>query len=166
MHVYFPQVPGCIKSCQKAGITVRMVTGDNIETARAIAEKCSIIRKGDGFLVLEGKEFNKRVTDANGTIEQEKLDKVWPRLRVLARSSPTDKYTLVDGIIRSRIHKNREVVAVTGDGTNDGPALKRADVGFAMVCKLSSTSSDIAYTVDREIFGVKIFSSTTFSDEN
>lgn len=110
-----------------------MVTGDNIETARAIAEKCGIIRKGDGFLVLDGSEFNKRVTDSSGAVDQEKIDRVWPRLRVLARSSPTDKYTLVDGIIRSRIHKNREVVAVTGDGTNDGPALKRADVGFAMV---------------------------------
>lgn len=127
------QVPGCIRSCQKAGITVRMVTGDNIETARAIAEKCGIVRKGDGFLVLDGKEFNKKITDSNGAIDQEKVDKVWPRLRVLARSSPTDKYTLVDGIIRSRVSKNREVVAVTGDGTNDGPALKRADVGFAMV---------------------------------
>jgi len=59
---------------------------------------------------------------------------VWPWLRVLARSSPQDKYTLVEGIILSRLRKNREVVAVTGDGTNDGPALKRADVGFAMVC--------------------------------
>lgn len=66
-------------------------------------------------------------------VSQQALDKVWPKLRVLARSSPQDKYTLVKGIIESRITENREVVAVTGDGTNDGPALKKADVGFAMV---------------------------------
>ena len=53
---------------------------------------------------------------------------------MLARSSPEDKYTLVKGIIDSKISKAREIVAVTGDGTNDGPALKKADVGFAMVC--------------------------------
>ena len=69
-------------------------------------------------------------------IDQALLDKVWPRLRVLARSSPTDKYNLVKGIIDSRLNPSREVVAVTGDGTNDGPALKKADVGFAMVCLL------------------------------
>lgn len=61
---------------------------------------------------------------------------MWPKLRVLARSSPTDKYTLVKGIIDSNVSESREVVAVTGDGTNDGPALKKADVGFAMVSKL------------------------------
>jgi Ca2+ transporting ATPase len=61
------------------------------------------------------------------------LDKIWPDLRVLARSSPQDKYTLVKGIIDSKLTSSREVVAVTGDGTNDGPALKKADVGFAMV---------------------------------
>ena len=66
-------------------------------------------------------------------VSQAGLDKIWPKLRVLARSSPQDKYTLVKGIIESRITENREVVAVTGDGTNDGPALKKADVGFAMV---------------------------------
>ena len=66
-------------------------------------------------------------------VQQHLLDQVWPRLRVLARSSPQDKYILVKGIIDSRLNPNREVVAVTGDGTNDGPALKKADVGFAMV---------------------------------
>ena len=65
-------------------------------------------------------------------MKQELLDKIWPRLRVLARSSPQDKYNLVKGIIDSKLSANREVVAVTGDGTNDGPALKKADVGFAM----------------------------------
>ena len=66
-------------------------------------------------------------------MNQQKLDQIWPKLRVLARAQPSDKYTLVKGIIDSRITDQREVVAVTGDGTNDGPALKKADVGFAMV---------------------------------
>lgn len=64
---------------------------------------------------------------------QERVDQIWPRLRVLARAQPQDKYILVKGIIDSKLNQNREVVAVTGDGTNDGPALKKADVGFAMV---------------------------------
>lgn len=66
-------------------------------------------------------------------MDPELFDRIWPRLRVLARSSPKDKYVLVRGIIESNLNPNREVVAVTGDGTNDGPALKIADVGFAMV---------------------------------
>lgn len=116
-----------------SGITVRMVTGDNINTARSIAMQCGIVKPGEDFLIIEGPDFNERIRDANGKIQQELLDKIWPRLRVMARSSPTDKYVLVKGIIDSKTSKNREVVAVTGDGTNDGPALKKADVGFAMV---------------------------------
>ena len=57
------EVPAAIQQCQRAGITVRMVTGDNINTARAIATKCGIVKPGDNYLVLEGKEFNKRVRD-------------------------------------------------------------------------------------------------------
>uniref|UniRef100_A0A8C2G8S1 Calcium-transporting ATPase n=1 Tax=Cyprinus carpio TaxID=7962 RepID=A0A8C2G8S1_CYPCA len=127
-----PEVPEAISKCQKASITVRMVTPDNINTARAIAAKCGIIQPGDDFLCLEGKEFNRRIRNEKGEIEQERIDKIWPKLRVLARSSPTDKHTLVKGIIDSTVLEQRQVVAVTGDGTNDGPALKKADVGFAM----------------------------------
>jgi magnesium-transporting ATPase (P-type) len=74
-----------------------MVTGDNVNTARSIATKCGILKPTDDFLILEGKEFNRRIRDSNGDVQQHLLDKVWPKLRVLARSSPTDKYTLVKG---------------------------------------------------------------------
>ncbi|XP_057323721.1 plasma membrane calcium-transporting ATPase 2 isoform X10 [Microplitis mediator] len=146
-----PEVPEAIRKCQKAGITVRMVTGDNINTARSIALKCGIFKPNEDFLILEGKEFNRRIRDSNGEVQQHLLDKVWPKLRVLARSSPTDKYTLVKGIIDSTCSVSREVVAVTGDGTNDGPALKKADVGFAMGIAgtdVAKEASDIILTDD------------------
>uniref|UniRef100_A0A3Q1JET9 Calcium-transporting ATPase n=1 Tax=Anabas testudineus TaxID=64144 RepID=A0A3Q1JET9_ANATE len=146
-----PEVPEAIRKCQRAGITVRMVTGDNINTARAIAAKCGIIHPGDDFICLEGKDFNRRIRNEKGEIEQERIDKIWPKLRVLARSSPTDKHTLVKGIIDSSITEQRQVVAVTGDGTNDGPALKKADVGFAMGIAgtdVAKEASDIILTDD------------------
>ncbi|XP_041717845.2 plasma membrane calcium-transporting ATPase 1-like isoform X3 [Coregonus clupeaformis] len=146
-----PEVPDAIKKCQRAGITVRMVTGDNINTARAIAIKCGILQPGDEFLCMEGKEFNRRIRNEKGEIEQERIDKIWPKLRVLARSSPTDKHTLVKGIIDSTVLEQRQVVAVTGDGTNDGPALKKADVGFAMGIAgtdVAKEASDIILTDD------------------
>ncbi|KAJ8387029.1 hypothetical protein AAFF_G00162060 [Aldrovandia affinis] len=146
-----PEVPDAIKMCQRAGITVRMVTGDNINTARAIATKCGILLPGDDFLCMEGKEFNRRIRNEKGEIEQERIDKIWPKLRVLARSSPTDKHTLVKGIIDSTVLEKRQVVAVTGDGTNDGPALKKADVGFAMGIAgtdVAKEASDIILTDD------------------
>lgn len=146
-----PEVPEAIRKCQRAGITVRMVTGDNINTARAIAIKCGIIHPGEDFLCIEGKEFNQRIRNEKGEIEQERIDKIWPKLRVLARSSPTDKHTLVKGIIDSTHTEQRQVVAVTGDGTNDGPALKKADVGFAMGIAgtdVAKEASDIILTDD------------------
>ncbi|XP_060925780.1 plasma membrane calcium-transporting ATPase 2 isoform X2 [Limanda limanda] len=146
-----PEVPDAIQKCQRAGITVRMVTGDNINTARAIAIKCGIIHPGEDFLCIDGKEFNRRIRNEKGEVEQERMDKLWPKLRVLARSSPTDKHTLVKGIIDSTMTAQRQVVAVTGDGTNDGPALKKADVGFAMGLAgtdVAKEASDIILTDD------------------
>lgn len=128
------QVSGCIKSLQEAGITVRMATGDNIQTARAIAEKCGIINgKWDDHhlhLALDRKEFNEKVMDVNGAIVQQKLDGIWPQLRVLAGCSPTDKYNLVSRCGHSRC---KEVVAFVGRGTSDAVTMKVADVGIAMV---------------------------------
>lgn len=62
------QVPKAILQCQQAGITVRMVTGDNVNTARSIAMKCGILKPNDDFLVIEGKEFNKKIRDENGKV--------------------------------------------------------------------------------------------------
>lgn len=112
-------VIAAVAQCQQSGVVVRMVTGDNVTTARAIATECGILRKGGDGLVMEGPKF-RQMTD-------EERDKILPKLRVLARSSPEDKRILV-----GRLKHLGETVAVTGDGTNDGPALKMADVGFSM----------------------------------
>ena len=110
-------VPRAVKQCQLAGIKVRMVTGDNVTTATAIATQCGIKTK-DG-VVMEGPKFRQ--------LSDHELDRVLPHLDVLARSSPEDKRMLV-----ARLKHLGETVAVTGDGTNDAPALKTADIGFSM----------------------------------
>ncbi|XP_053213285.1 plasma membrane calcium-transporting ATPase 2-like [Panonychus citri] len=146
------EVPSAIRNCKKAGIVVRMVTGDNPNTARSIATKCGIITPNENFLVLDGKKFNSLIRDSSGKVDQKLFDTVWPNLRVLARSSPSDKYILVKHMIESKLHNTtRQIVAVTGDGTNDGPALKKADVGFAMGISgtdVAKEASDIILTDD------------------
>ncbi|TDH65546.1 hypothetical protein CCR75_005690 [Bremia lactucae] len=138
-----PEVPGAIQQCYRAGITVRMVTGDNITTARSIASKCGITQPGDGSLIMDGQTFRSRVLDSNGNIIQSEFDRIWPLLRVLARSSPKDKYTLVSGLMQSNVAPHGpQVVAVTGDGTNDAPALKKANVGFAMGISGTAVAKD------------------------
>ncbi|KAI0477499.1 hypothetical protein GGR56DRAFT_673872 [Xylariaceae sp. FL0804] len=110
-------VPDAVRLCQSAGVVVRMVTGDNKLTAQAIAKECGILQP-DG-LVMEGPEFR--------NLSKYHQNEIIPRLQVLARSSPEDKRILV-----RRLKDLGEIVAVTGDGTNDAPALKLADVGFSM----------------------------------
>lgn len=112
-----PQVTDAVRRCQMAGIKVRMVTGDNQTTANAIAIECGI--KTRNGIVMEGPVFRQ--------LSDKQMDAEIPKLDVLARSSPEDKRILVE-----RLKKLGETVAVTGDGTNDGPALKTADVGFSM----------------------------------
>lgn len=128
-----------------------MITGDNVNTARSIALKCGIITPTDRFLVLDGKEFNRRIRrHANEDVDQDLFDRIVPNLRVLARSSPQDKYLLVKHLVESRCSSTRQIVAVTGDGTNDGPALKKADVGFSMGIQgtdVAKEASDISKTI-------------------
>lgn len=112
-----PGVSQAVRDCQIAGVFVRMVTGDNIMTAKAIATECGIFTAGG--IAMEGPIFRR--------LSSKQLTQVIPRLQVLARSSPEDKKLLV-----SHLRKLGETVAVTGDGTNDAPALKAADVGFSM----------------------------------
>ncbi|XP_030926253.1 calcium-transporting ATPase 4, plasma membrane-type-like [Quercus lobata] len=113
-----PGVKDAVLTCLAAGITVRMVTGDNIYTAKAIAGECGILT-ADG-VAIEGSEFR--------SMSSEQMKAIIPKIQVMARSSPSDKHTLVTHLRKMF----SEVVAVTGDGTNDAPALHEADIGLAM----------------------------------
>ncbi|XP_050283502.1 calcium-transporting ATPase 4, plasma membrane-type-like isoform X3 [Quercus robur] len=113
-----PGVREAVETCLAAGITVRMVTGDNINTAKAIAKECGILTE-DG-IAIEGPDFRNK--------SPQEMKEIIPKLQVMARSLPLDKHTLVTHLR----NVTKEVVAVTGDGTNDAPALHEADIGLAM----------------------------------
>jgi Ca2+ transporting ATPase len=116
---------------KRAGVDVKMVSGDSLSTCVAVAKRCGILQDADGVdAAMTSEDFMTRVSDVNGDIVQSRLDSVSSKLRVLARASPQVKFKLVDGILQSP--KRRDVCAVIGDGTNDAPALRRSDVGFAL----------------------------------
>lgn len=130
-----------VEQCQRAGVTVRMVTGDNVVTAKAIAKNCHILSDSEqenSTSAMEGPKFRQ-------LSKKERL-RIVPKLRVLARSSPEDKKLLV-----KTLREMGEVVAATGDGTNDAPALKLADVGFSMGIsgtEVAREASDIILMTD------------------
>ena len=154
-----PEIKDSVQKCYKAGITIRMVTGDNLDTAKAIAIDAKILTEEEAssedfpYAFMEGQKFRqlvgglKPIKDEDGklireeVINLEQFTQIAAQLKVLARSTPEDKYMLVTGL-----KQLGKVVAVTGDGTNDAPALKKADVGFAMGIagtEVAKDSSDI-----------------------
>lgn len=140
-----PDVPDAVRACSEAGVRPIVVTGDSLPTAIAVARKCGALDRDDEARLNDaattGDAFLASVRDpSTGAIDRDAFDERWPKLRVLARASPTHKFDLVTAIQRSRARGRREVVAVTGDGTNDAAALKAADVGFAM----GETGMDVA----------------------
>lgn len=145
------EVPLAVSNCFNAGVRVRMVTGDNKVTAIAIAKECGILYDGeedeDECICMTGPEFfdyiggfvykdtgeQVQIMGKQDRLDQEevkdrnKMMNIRNKLKVLARSRPNDKYVIVAGL-----RQLGDIVAVTGDGTNDAPALRKADVGFAM----------------------------------
>lgn len=138
-----PGVREAVALCQAAGVRVRMVTGDNITTATAIAAECGILQGG---IAIEG------VTFRNYTDELRKQE--LPKISVMARSSPSDKLLMV-----KTLRELGHVVAVTGDGTNDAPALHEADIGLSMGIQgteVAKESSDIIILDDDFASVVKV----------
>ena len=121
-----------VANCKRAGVRVTMCTGDNVLTAWSIAQQCGIYTTGG--IIMEGPHFRSLSPDI--------MKAIAPRLQVLARSSPEDKRLLVDTLKE----ECGDIVGVTGDGTNDGPALKTAHVGFSMGvtgAEIAKEASDI-----------------------
>nr|GMD81719.1 putative calcium-transporting ATPase 13, plasma membrane-type [Ipomoea batatas] len=134
-------VKKAVESCQFAGVNIKMITGDNVFTAKAIATECGILQPNQApeeGSVIEGFEFR-------NLTEEQRMARV-ENIRVMARSSPFDKLLMVQCL-----KKKGHVVAVTGDGTNDAPALKEADIGLSMGIQgteVAKESSDIVILDD------------------
>ena len=129
-------VKEAVKTCRKAGIKTVMITGDHLQTAKAIAKELGILRKGD--LAINGETLEK--------MSQQELERNIMRYSVFARVSPEHKVRIVKAF-----QSTGAVVAMTGDGVNDAPALKNADIGIAMGkggTDVAKNASDMVLTDD------------------
>ncbi len=129
-------VKEAVKTCRKAGIKTVMITGDHLQTAKAIAKELRILRKGD--LAINGETLEK--------MSQQELERDIMRYSVFARVSPEHKVRIVKAF-----QSTGAVVAMTGDGVNDAPALKNADIGIAMGkagTDVAKNASDMVLTDD------------------
>lgn len=125
------EVIEAIKVCKKAGIKVKMITGDHKETALAIAKELGITEQDK---VTEGRELE--------DMSEEKIQSLVEEVDVFARTSPENKLQLVEAL-----QNNGHVSAMTGDGVNDAPALKRADIGVAMGIKGTEVAKEASKMV-------------------
>ncbi|KAK7255053.1 hypothetical protein RIF29_28455 [Crotalaria pallida] len=144
-----PGVKEAVRVCTEAGVKVRMVTGDNLQTAKAIALECGILASSEDAVepnIIEGKKFRE--------LSEKEREQVAKKITVMGRSSPNDKLLLVQAL-----RKGGDVVAVTGDGTNDAPALHEADIGLSMGIQgteVAKESSDIIILDDNFSSVVKV----------
>ena len=113
-----PEVKEAIDECKTAGITTVMITGDQDPTAIAVAKEIGII-ESDEDMIIKGEDF--------AIMTDEELEKIIEKVKVYSRMSPKDKYRVVE-----TLQKLDHIVACTGDGVNDAPAIKKADIGVAM----------------------------------
>jgi Na+-exporting ATPase len=145
-----PQSRGAVLEAQQAGITTRMLTGDHPATASAIAKSVAILDESHGAgAVMTGSQFD--------SLSEDEIDALPELPVVIARCAPETKVRMVEALHRRKIFGMTRFAVMTGDGVNDSPALKRADVGVAM----GLNGSDVAKSVSDIILADDNFASIT-----